>query len=284
MKNQWGSNHNWESWVMMRKDKRIWSKQMEKLIYVLNADPARQNWKLLFRSKRSEIMKRSKKQRREKIYEMENLKRRTAQNKQCTARHTAAVTTDEIKWRWWWTEKMMKTKTTTIMTTMTAAAAAMINWIEKSSCLNRINKEIRIKIEIKSIYDEATCSLDTHLIKKEINEQKAATDRFRLQSVCNRFFVVQQTHKIYSVICTHDLSVFTQWSHSDRIICPALRTVCVVFFDLIFFLHVYWERSFFFSIDLKETTICNTDINLMKQWRSDSSSEADVITVMRKEV
>ena len=42
-------------------------------------------------------MRRNKKQRRKKIYEMKNLKRKTAQNKQHTARYTAAVTTNEIK-------------------------------------------------------------------------------------------------------------------------------------------------------------------------------------------
>ena len=42
-------------------------------------------------------MKRSKKQRREKIYEVKNLKKKITQNKQHTARYTAAVMTDEIK-------------------------------------------------------------------------------------------------------------------------------------------------------------------------------------------
>ena len=42
-------------------------------------------------------MKRNKKQRRERIYKMKNLKERTAQNKQYIARHTAAVTADKIK-------------------------------------------------------------------------------------------------------------------------------------------------------------------------------------------
>ena len=110
------------------------------------------------------------------------------------------------------------------------------NWIKKNLCLNRISKEIRIKIKIKSIYDEATHLLNTHFIKKEINKQKAATDRFKLQFIYNRFFAVQQTYKMYSVICTHNSFIFTQQSHSDRTVCSAFRTVCVVFFDLIFFL------------------------------------------------
>ena len=42
-------------------------------------------------------MRRSKKQRREKIYEVRNLKRKTAQNKQHIAKHTAAAMTDKIK-------------------------------------------------------------------------------------------------------------------------------------------------------------------------------------------
>ena len=117
-------------------------------------------------------MKRSKKQRKERIYEMRDSKRRTAQNKQHIARYTAAVMTDKIKWRWWQAERMTETKTTTIITTTATAAAVMTvtNWIKKSSCLNRISKEIRIRTEIKSIYDETTHFLDTYLIKKEINK------------------------------------------------------------------------------------------------------------------
>ena len=42
-------------------------------------------------------MKRNKKQRRERIYEMKNLKREITQNKQHTARYTAAVTANKIK-------------------------------------------------------------------------------------------------------------------------------------------------------------------------------------------
>ena len=42
-------------------------------------------------------MRRSKKQKREKIYEIRNLKEKTAQNEQHTAKHTAAVMTDEIE-------------------------------------------------------------------------------------------------------------------------------------------------------------------------------------------
>ena len=74
-----------------------------------------------------------------------------------------------------------------------AATAAMItaNQAEKSSCLNRISKKIRIKIKIKSIYDRTTCLLNMHFIKKEINKQKTATDELKLQSVYNRFFAVQ---------------------------------------------------------------------------------------------
>ena len=164
---------------------------------------------------------------------------------------------------------------------------AVTNWAEKFLCLNRVSKEIRIKIEIKSIYNEATCLLDIYFIKKEINEQKAATDRFKLQSVCNRFFVVQWTHKIYFVICTYDSSVFTQQLYSDRTVCSAFRTVCAVFFNLIFFLHVYQKRSFFFfffSIDFKEITTHNVSMNLMKQWKSDSSNRTDVTAAARKEV
>ena len=136
---------------------------------------------------------------------------------------------------------MMKTETTT-MIIMTAAAAAVTtaaNQIKKFSYLNRISKEIRIRTEIKSIYDRTTCSLNTHLIKKEISRQKATTDRFKLQFIHNRSFVVQQTHKMYSVICTHNSFIFTQQSHSDRIICSAFKIICAVFFDLIFFFHVY---------------------------------------------
>ena len=212
-------------------------------------------------------MRRSKKQRREKIYKMKNLKRETAWNEQCIAKYTTAMMTNEIKWRWWWTEKMTKIKTTTMMTTTAAAAAAMTNWVEKSLCLNRISKEIKIRIEIKSIYDEITCFLSMYLIKKEINRQKTATDEFKLQFVYNRSFVVQWTHKMYSVICTHNSFIFTQQSHSNRIICSAFRTVCAVFFNLIFFLCVYQERSFFFffsSINFKEITTHDINMNLMR--------------------
>ena len=127
-------------------------------------------------------MRRSKKQRRERTYEMRNLKKKTAQNKQHITRHTAAVMTNKIKWRWQWTKKITKTETTTIIIITAAATAVMtmINWIEKSLHLNRVSKEIRIKIEIKSIYDEATYLLDIYFIKKKINKQKAATDRFKL--------------------------------------------------------------------------------------------------------
>ena len=145
----------------------------------------------------------------------------------------------------------------------------MINWVEKSLCLNRISKKIRIKIEIKSIYDEATHFLNIYFIKKKINKQKTATNKFKLQSVCDRFFVVQQTHKIYSVICTHNSFIFTQQSHSNRTVCSAFRIICAVFFDLIFFFCIYWERSsfffFFFSINLKKITICNISMNLTEQ-------------------
>ena len=86
---------------------------------------------------------------------------------------------------------MTKTETITMMTTAAAATAVITaaNQTEKFSYLNRVNKKIRT--EIKSIYDETTHFLDMHFIKKEINEQKAATNKFRLQSVYNRFFVVQ---------------------------------------------------------------------------------------------
>ena len=126
-----------------------------------------------------------------------------------------------------------------MMTTTAAATAAVTNQIKNFLCLNRVSKKIRIKIKIKSIYDRTTCLFSTHLIKKEINEQKAATDRLRLQSVHDRSFVVQQTHKMYSVICIHNSFIFTQQSHSDRTVCSAFRIICAVFFDLIFFLHTY---------------------------------------------
>ena len=235
-------------------------------------------------------MKRNKKQRRERIYRVRNLKEKTAQNKQYTAKHTAAVTADEIKWKWWWAKKITKIKTTTI-TTATAATAVMTaaNWVKKSSCLNRVSKEIRIRIEIKSIYDEAICFLNIYFIKKEINRQKVTTDEFRLQSVYNKFFVVQWAHKTYSVICTHNLFIFTQWSYLDRTVCSALRIIYAVFFDLIFFLHTYQERSFFsffffFSIDLKKITTHNINTDLMKQQRSNDDSEADAAAAARKEV
>ena len=54
---------------------------------------------------------------------------------------------------------MTKTKTTTMITAAAAATMTVANWIEKFSYLNRISKEIRIKTEIKSIYDETTHSL-----------------------------------------------------------------------------------------------------------------------------
>ena len=185
---------------------------------------------------------------------------------------------------------MTETETTTIITTAATATAVMTaaNQTEKFLCLNRINKEIRIRTEIKSIYDEAICFLSTHFIKKKINKQKAATDRFKLQFICNRFFIVQQIHKMYSVICTYNSFIFTQWSHLNKIICSAFKTVCAVFFDLIFFFHIYWERSsfffFFFSIDLKEITICNVSMNLTEQQKFNDDSEADAVTAMRKEV
>ena len=176
------------------------------------------------------------------------------------------------------------------MITITATATAAMtvtNWTEKFSYLNRISKEIRIKIKIKSIYDEAICFFDMYFIKKEINKQKAATDKFRLQSVCNKSFVVQWTHKMYFMICTHNSSVFTQWSHSDRIICSAFRIIYTVFFDLIFFFCMYWKRSsfffFFFLIDFKEITIHNISMNLMKQWEFNSNNRTDIATMIRKE-
>ena len=85
----------------------------------------------------------------------------------------------------------MKTETTTMMMTTTAAVMTAVNWVEKSSYLNRVSKEIRIRTEIKSIYNRTTCFFSMHFIKKKISEQKAATDEFRLQSVYNKFFVVQ---------------------------------------------------------------------------------------------
>ena len=156
-----------------------------------------------------------------------------------------------------------------MMTATTAAAVTATNQIKKFLCLNRVSKEIRIRIEIKSIYNEAICFFDIYFIKKEINKQKAATDKLRLQSVCDKFFVVQQTHKKYFVIYTYNSSAFTQQLYLNRTVCSALRTVCAVFFDLIFFFCIYQERSFFFffffSIDFKEITIHNISMNLMKQ-------------------
>ena len=183
---------------------------------------------------------------------------------------------------------MMKTKTIIIMTTTATATAAttVINWTEKFLCLNRISK--KIKTEIKSIYDETTCSFSTYFIKKKINEQKTATDRLKLQSVYDRFFVVQQTHKMYFVICIHDSFTFTQQSHLNRTVCSALKTVCTVFFDLIFFLHTYQERSFFFffffSIDFKEITIHNVSMNLMRWQRFNDDSKADAATAAKREI
>ena len=76
-----------------------------------------------------------------------------------------------------------------IITATAAAVMTVTNQIKKFSHLNRVNKEIRT--EIKSIYDRTTHLFNTHFIKKEINKQKAATDRFKLQFICNRFFTVQ---------------------------------------------------------------------------------------------
>ena len=174
-----------------------------------------------------------------------------------------------------------------MMTATAAAVTAVTNQIKKFLYLNRVSKEIRIRIRIKSIYNKATCLLNTHLIKKEINRQKTATDELRLQFIYDRSFVVQQTHKIYSVICTHNSFTFTQQSYLDRTVCSALRTVHAVFFDLIFFLYTYWERSFFFffsSISLKEITTHNISMNLMKWWRSDSDDKADAAAAVRKEI
>ena len=70
-------------------------------------------------------------------------------------------------------------KTTIMMMTAAAATAVMTvtNWIKKFSHLNRINKEIRIRIEFKSIYNEATCLLDIHFIKKKsMNKKQQQTD------------------------------------------------------------------------------------------------------------
>ena len=200
------------------------------------------------------------------------------------------MTINKIKWRWWWTKKIIKTETTIMMMTTVTAATTMTaaNWTEKFLYLNRINKEIRIRTEIKSIYDEVICFLSTHFIKKEINRQKAATDKFKLQFVYNKSFVVQQTHKMYSVICIHNLFIFTQQLHLNKTVCSALKTVYAVFFDLIFFFYTYWERSsfffFFFSIDFKEITIHNISMNLMKQQRSDNDNEANAAAAVRKEI
>ena len=79
---------------------------------------------------------------------------------------------------------------------------------QKNFMLNRISKEIRIKIEIKNIYDEATCLFNTYFIKKKINKQKTTTNKFKLQFVYNRSFAVQQIHKMYFVIYIYNLFVF----------------------------------------------------------------------------
>ena len=162
----------------------------------------------------------------------------------------------------------------------------VINWIKKFSHLNRISKEIRT--EIKSIYDKTIHSFSTHFIKKEINEQKAATDKLKLQFVCDRFFAVQWMYKIYFMICTHNSSVFTQQLYLNRTVCSALKTVCTVFFDLIFFFCVYQERSsfffFFFSIDLKKITTHNISMNLMKQWEFNNNSRTDTAATAREEI
>ena len=139
-------------------------------------------------------MRRNKKQRRERIYEMRNLRKKITQNEQYTARHTAAVMINKIKWKWWWTERITETETTIIIITTITAAAAAANWVKKSLCLNRISK--RIRTEIKSIYNEATHLFNMCFIKKKINKQKAATNRFRLQFICDRSFAVQWIHKI----------------------------------------------------------------------------------------
>ena len=175
---------------------------------------------------------------------------------------------------------MTTTATVTAVTTVT-------NWVKKFLYLNRVSKEIRIKI--KSIYDKTTCFFSMHLIKKKINRQKVTTNEFRLQSVHNRSFVVQWMHKIYLIICTHNSSAFTQQSHSGRTVCSALKIIYIVFFDLIFFFYTYWERSFFFfffffSIDLKKITTHNISINLIKQWESSSSSRTDTVTTAKEEV
>ena len=70
-------------------------------------------------------MRRNKKQKREKIYRMKNLRERTAQNKQHIVKYTATVTADKTEWRWQWTEKMTKTKTTTMMTAAAAITVMM---------------------------------------------------------------------------------------------------------------------------------------------------------------
>ena len=72
-------------------------------------------------------MRRSKKQRRERIYEMGNSEREITQNEQHTARHTAAVMINKTKWRWQQAERVIETETTIIMTTTITAAAAAAN-------------------------------------------------------------------------------------------------------------------------------------------------------------
>ena len=181
----------------------------------------------------------------------------------------------------------MKTETTTMMTTAAAAAAAVTNWIKEFLCLNRVSKEIRIRTGIKSIYDGTTCPLSMHLTKKEISRQEAATDRFRLQSVCDRPFVVQQAHKMYPVVCTHNSSVFTQQPHLGRTACSALRTARAIFFDLVSFPCAYQGRpsSSFSSSSIgpKGTTTCDAGTDLVGWWGSGSSSRADTAAAARGE-
>ena len=108
-----------------RKIKESDLSKWKKLVYVLDADSVKWDWKFLFRSRRSEIMRRSKKQRRERIYEMRNSEKKTAQNKQHIARHTAAVTANKIKWRKQWAERVTKTKATTIIAATATAVTAV---------------------------------------------------------------------------------------------------------------------------------------------------------------
>ena len=131
------------------------------------------------------------------------------------------------------------------------------------------------------------CFLCMCFDKKETNEWKINTDVFKLQFLQIRSLAVQQTHKIYSVICTHSLFITAQWLYLNRIIYSAFKTVCAVFFDLFSFLYMYRESFFFFfffffSIDFKKITAWETNTNLTEKWKFDDNKETDAAAAMNK--